>query len=346
MKTHDAEYWAAVTIHERIRKTKLCLAETDTKPCSSPIIRAHTIPRAQLRKIAVAGHVCAISGSPADLEKNDGRLAIREFGISNFSVLNCFCAEHDNSIFSNVEDRELVFDDQQIALLHYRAIGAELYKKMMAHQSSLAHLEEFKAKPQSRANRQKIEFLEDFSLGEMLAIKDLGESFKRCEEAINLDPAHQISSLILHFKEMPSVMTVGGFIPEFDYQGRFLQKLDALDVPCQGISINILAPSNHAAFALSWFKGDEKCRTFAESLLAESEEIFTTLAIQTAFEFIENTCMNPKWWGELKGVERRQLITRMETSINPTDERKANCLGYGGITFDDWKFDRYEFINT
>jgi hypothetical protein len=346
MKTHDADYWAAVAIHERIRKTKLCLAESDAKPCSSQIIRAHTIPRAQLRKMAVAGHVCALSGSPADLEKNDGRLSAREFGINNFSILNCFCAEHDNSIFSNIEDREIVFDNQQIALLHYRAVGAELYKKMMAHQTSLAQLEEFAAKPRNRINREKTEFLKVFSFGETLAIKDLAESFKRCEEAINLDPAHQLSSLILHFREMPSIMTVGGFIPEFDYQGRFLQKLDALDIPCQGISINILAPGDHAAFALSWFKGDEKCHAFADSLRGQPEETFTTLAIQTAFEFIENTCMNPKWWGQLKEVERMQLIARMETSVNPTDERKPNCLSYGGITFDDWKFDRYEFINA
>jgi hypothetical protein len=345
MRTHDPDYWAAVARHERIRKTKLCLAESDTKACSSPIIRAHTIPRAQLRRISVAGHVWAMSGSAGDLEKNEGRLTAREFGINKFSVLNCFCAEHDNSIFSALEDREIVFDTQQVALLHYRAVGAELYKKMMAHQISLAELNDYSAKRRSRINRERIEFLNLYSSGETLAIKDLGASFKRCEEAVNLDPAHQLSSLVLYFNEMPSVMTVGGFIPEFDYQGRSLQRLD-VDLACQGISVSILASSGRAAFALSWFKGDDKCRAFAESLITEPEENLTTLAIQTAFEYVENTCMNSVWWRGLKDVERKLLIARMETSVDLTDERTPTSLGYSGVTLDNWGFDRHEFINV
>ena len=107
MAAHPGEYWASAEVTERFMKTKLCLAESTSSPCDSPIIRAHTIPRAQMRRIAVNGHVYAIHPSAGNMMKNKGKFVAELLGINEFSVLYCFCRKSDNDIFSDLEDHPL-----------------------------------------------------------------------------------------------------------------------------------------------------------------------------------------------------------------------------------------------
>jgi hypothetical protein len=48
-----------------------------------------------------------------------------------------------------------------------------------------------------------------------------------------------------------------------------------------------------------WFKDHDLVKPFAESFIAQKPEHHATLAIQTAFEFLENTCMEPRFGGRL-----------------------------------------------
>ena len=88
-------------------------------------------------------------------------------------------------------------------------------------------------------------------------------------------------------------------------------------------------------------------KPFADSYLAQKPEHYSTLAIQTAFEFLENTCMQPTWWEGGKPIIRRRLLDRMQSAGTSLEERrKAHCLTYGGITYDQWEYDHHEFINV
>jgi hypothetical protein len=155
-----------------------------------------------------------------------------------------------------------------------------------------------------------------------------------------------VSALIMHFKKMPSIMTVGGFLPECDYHGNPLQRLGDFKAVCQAVSFNVLAAKGHAALALLWFKSQKCGKSFAESLVAQRPERYATLAIQTAFEHLENTCMAPTWWENLRTVEQDLLLRRMQIGGSPFEERRPNCLTYCGVTFDDWEYDCHEFINV
>ncbi len=116
-----ADYWTTAEVMRGIFETKVCLAKTHSPDaCKGKIISAHTIPRSQLRKIATDGHVYAVAATASDLARDDGKLSAKQYGINEFSVLNCFCATHDNKIFARVEDDPLVFDAHQRTLLHYR----------------------------------------------------------------------------------------------------------------------------------------------------------------------------------------------------------------------------------
>jgi len=111
------DYWATAEVMKGIFETKTCLAQHHSpESCQGKIVTSHTIPRSQLQKIAPDGHVYAVAGTLADLARTDGKLAAKKYGIRTFSVLNCFCAIHDNKVFSHLEDDDLVFDLHQLSL--------------------------------------------------------------------------------------------------------------------------------------------------------------------------------------------------------------------------------------
>jgi len=57
-----------------------------------------------------------LAASPHDLFKNEGVITAKKIGIHKFSTLNCFCAKHDNNLFSPIENEPLVFNPRQLAL--------------------------------------------------------------------------------------------------------------------------------------------------------------------------------------------------------------------------------------
>ena len=340
MAIRSREFWATVEAYNRILKTKLCLAEPLETGCSSPIIKAHTIPRSQLRQIAVDSHVYTAALSLGDMNQNDGQLAAKRIGINEFSVLNCFCADHDKTIFADLEDQPLTYSPRQIALLQYRAAGAEFYKKTQAVELSEHNISAFSPK----ADAARLEMLHLSDYGERLGLSDSAAAFERTERELKSN-TNAFSALVVFFSCAPTIMTVGAFLPEFDYDCRKLQTLGTED-ECQAISYNILAVSGHASLCMTWLKGDRAPESFARSFVSQRPELYTSLAIQTAFEHLENTCMNPTWWDALRPAEQRLLLRRMRIAGSYFEERKPSCLSFSGVKHDDWGYGRYEFINT
>jgi hypothetical protein len=142
-------------------------------------------------------------------------------------------------------------------------------------------------------------------------------------------------------------MTVGGFIPLFDYNGQRSHYIVDFETIAQVVSFKILASEDHAVVAMLWSKDHDKIKPFADSYIAQKPEHYSTLAIQTAFEFLENTCMQPAWWEGEKPVIRKLLLDRMQSAGASLEEkRKPHCLTYGGITYDQWDYDHHEFLNV
>ena len=110
-------------------------------------MHAHTVPRSQLLKIAIDGHVYSFAANPADLMRNEGKLVMKKIGVNKFSTLNCFCAKHDNDLFAPIEDEPLGFTPHQLGLLQYRTLASELYRKITAHASTVHQLESQMRKP-------------------------------------------------------------------------------------------------------------------------------------------------------------------------------------------------------
>ena len=339
LAVHPTEFWATTDTIDKINKRKLCLA-SKRGDCDGQIVEAHTIPRSQLQKIAVDGHVYYIRALPSDLLANDGHYSVGEKGIGQFSVLNLFCAKHDQEVFEHIETDELIFDREQIALLHYRSMAAELYKKINAVDASRYHMQQAR----KHGAAEKMEFLKAFEAGNRLGLRDMTRTFSICETILRDENYSRISGLVVSFKKIPTIMTVGGFSPEFDYAGNNLQRLGNSKATYEQIGVSILAAQERACVVFTWITNAIICRQFADSFVAQRSAILTTLAIQTAFEHLENTCMNIPWWDSLRPIEREKLLERMQFAGSPFQERTAACLGYCGITFDQWEYESHKLI--
>lgn len=339
-----SDYWTTAEVMKNIFETKVCLAKSHSPDaCDGAIIRAHTLPKNQLQKIATDGHVYAMRFTAADLAKNNGAITAKKAGVGTFSVLNSFCASHDNNVFKHVEDDPLIFDPHQLTLLHYRTICSELYRKVCSYYTLLHQIEEQEKK---KLPKETMDILKTMAVGEQLGIRDIGSAFMRSANDLFEYKYDQVSALVVHFKKLPSVMTVGAFIPLYDYNGQRSHHIEDFETIAQTVSFNILVSEGHAAVAMLWFKDHNQIKPFADTYIMQKPEHLSALAIQTAFEFLENTCMQPAWWEGEKPIVQKLLLNRMQSAGMPLEQRRPHCLMYAGITYDQWEYDRHEFINV
>jgi hypothetical protein len=335
--SHDPEFWATAATIKTFTERRLCIAKSDADPCEGPIIRAHTVPRSQLQKIAADGHVYAMQGDLPTFQKTGGQVEIVKRGIGNFSVLNCFCEKHDRELFACVETEVITGTREQVAALHYRAIASELYRKYTAVETAKHILS-------TKAGERNQRLLEAGLVGQQLGLIDSGKNIARCERAIFGEQYDELGALVIQFNRLPSIMTVGAYNPLFDYSGRRLQSLANEEV--YAISFSILTAGSRAVVILAWLKPSEVATTFVEALCGQPQNLWTTLLIQTAFSHLENTCANMSWWDGLKNVERQSLLGRIQQTLHlPGPHSDGSYMTFGGIKFDDWKYHSHSFVN-
>lgn len=351
MNDYPGGFWAVPSAHQRFLRGRLCLAEEPDDPCNAKIVQAHTIPRSQLKQIAREGHV--YSAPPFDIiiretvRRSNEMPLMKKFGVGVFSTLSCFCGRHDKSIFADIEDVPLTFTPRQLALLHYRTAAGEFYRKVRISKSSLDHFQQFDVEGGTERSHPKLfASRKAYNDKQQIAVTDSKIILDRCAQTIDQHTYSDLSALVIRFKRLPSIMTVGGFYPEFDYVGRRLQQLGQAGTDYERVSFNIMASEGRAAVAVIWRKGHDRCLAFARSYAEQPGGLYTTLAIQTAFEHINNSCANPEWWEGLRPPEQRLLANRLIFESVSIRDRDRNCLQYAGITHDDWQFDTLEFVNT
>lgn len=104
-------------------------------------------------------------------------------------------------------------------------------------------------------------------------------TFAKCESVLLDQTYHLIEGLIVCFKKAPTIMTVGGFSPEFDYQGRLLQRLGRAEATYERVGLSILATKGKAAVVFTWIAEADVCRRFALSFIEQDARLLLTLAI-------------------------------------------------------------------
>lgn len=335
MRTIPNAKWAFTARYQRILERKECLAYGNTDQCAGKIVRAHIIPRSQLRQIASNGHVYAVPTKlTAIMQMQHRSFAPTELGVAEFATLNCFCAKHDNALFAPLEDAPLTFSPKQLALLHYRALSTEYYQRQNQQEAAATELL-VNNEDGPRADRFRWLF---YTNGK--ASEEAYEPFFRVKASLEKSQYQEVCGLLILFKAKPTIMSVGAFRPHYDVLGKRVQDPN---LPCQYAALHLLAVNKRAALAFTWSQRDRRAEAFAKCFATRSKEQMTSLAIQTAFEHVEHTCMTRGWWDALKRAQQKILLERVRRSNSLTYRRSYRCLTYRE-RYDDWGVESVEFV--
>lgn len=320
------QLWRFTEKHQRIFKTKECIAARGQSQCIGPVVRAHIIPRYQLRQIAKFGHIVAVPNSlSAIMKMQQTKFAAEEIGVGEFSTMNCFCAGHDKTIFAPIEDRPLIFSPEQLALLHYRAIAAEFYQLNNQLEAAEAELNWESDEPQDARCTW-------ISLCSEKALDDLYPGLRCAETLITARRFGDVHSLIVRFDAPPAVMAVGAFRPHYDFAARRVQNI-ADD--CCYVAMHLLTADGAAVLAFTWLRGDFAASTFVRTFAILPREQMASLAVQCAFEHVEHTCMSDVWWSGLAHPKQPALIERVRRANSLAYRRSLRCLSYR-MHYADW----------
>jgi hypothetical protein len=285
--------WTFAQQQQRLHEAKECLASRyGHDVCAGKIVRAHIIPRSQLQQIAPGGHVHAVPTRLIPLmQMRHSFFEAQDFGVGEFSVLNCFCARHDNNLFAPLEDQPLTFSREQLTLLHYRAIAAEAYRRGNIEDAAA---EEGRKRPLD--DERKGLFYTLFQI-HSLAAEAAEDTLKRLERMVATRRYDKARAMIVRFKADPVLLSVGAFRPLYDLNR---QQLQDYETDSAYVAMHVLVADKKPALVFTWLRGQKPAERFAKSFLAQPREHLTTLAIQIAFEYSEHTCMKRDWWLELQ----------------------------------------------
>jgi hypothetical protein len=328
--------WAFTQQHQRLLEGRECMASLHGREaCKGKIVRAHIIPHSQLIQIATSGCVHAVpTRLSAVMQMQHSVFQTADIGAREFSVLNCFCAQHDKTLFAPLEDRPLIFSPEQIALLHYRAMAAEVYRRRNQEEAAADVCRAYRSDDPRRGRFFSIFF------SNSIAAEAAEEALKMTEDALEDARYQEIGSLIVRFSSEPVLLSVGAFRPRYDVNGKEIQDLF---VDGFYIAIHILVSENRPALVVTWLRGQKPAERFARSLAAQPKERLTTLAIQTAFEYAEHTCMKREWWQNLTPAKRGSLLKRVQNANSLSYLRSGKCLAFRSA-LDDWEVSRLEIV--
>lgn len=318
--------WSFAEKHKRFYKVKECLAASDRSPCAGQIVRAHMIARSQLSQIARNGHVLAVPNETiAVMRMQRTGFEAKEIGVGEFSTLNCFCAEHDKTLFAPVEDAPLTFSAEQLTLLHYRAIAAEFYQRRNQLESAASELDWESDEPLNF----RFAWIYRWS---RKAFEEAHYALIGTERLIAARHFRGLGRLIVRFGAAPAVMAAGAFRPNYDFA---MQRVQNLAGRCSYVAMHLLSADGAAALAFTWLRGDFAAERFARTLATRPRDQIASLAVQCAFEHLEHTCTSHTWWDNLKRPMRAALLERVRRANSLGYRRSYRCLSYR-MQYADW----------
>ncbi len=193
--------------------------------CDKKIVNAHTISKSgSLKQISDDGHVMGAKPSLDALIKNEGKLTITKVGVGQASAFTGFCANHDKSVFSPIENKEITHTNEQLFLLAYRGMCREKYTK----ETQAGTTELLKQADRGQAIGfqiyvQQMALAQSFGLD--LGLRDLRKLKTRMDEILLSKNFDQLCHCVLHLKSTPKILVSSMVAPDIDFHGRKIQEL-------------------------------------------------------------------------------------------------------------------------
>ncbi len=302
--------------------------------CMSPAIKSHLVGKsAALRPIAEDEHVYSVAASVSLLHKE--LLALR--GTSRASVFPGFCAEHDRSLFSHVDNPTGPLDARAATLLSYRAVTKELWT---LQQNLTFGLRSKEFLDRGRPLEEQVAIQNHLNLQahhHAMGLGDLRPRKRRLEEA--LDVAGGGAPLQWRSFDLGVLLPVvgcGGYCCAVDFEGQgctwhggdphtssqVALLLHAV-VPWQGTTHVVFGWIPDDAFALAC---NQVSDSFANLSLAQQQRS----AVLFLFEVSENLFARMSWWDSLHQPVKSYLERRLRYG-GSNDGHKNDCLLDRGV---------------
>lgn len=302
--------------------------EAGSATCSGQIIRSHTVQRRRgLAALAEDGHVISIKAAFENIFRNQGAIVPSEVGVRSASTFMGFCNRHDTEMFRPIETEPVAITAQTGFLLSFRALAYEYFTKRSAIRKLEIQRESDKGEPfETQVRIQEYSNVYEQGLG--LGMADLERWKAEYDEAFLKQRFDAFRFYCVGFSDTLPIVGCGAFHPEFDFEGRPLQKLGRGPATFEHVTYNLTVLNGRSLAVLGWYEGDNgPAATFAMSFVNVPAIEKAEAIIRLAFEHIENIYLKPSWWHELTDATKEATIRRIRTGIGPYGfERQPNCL--------------------
>ena len=304
--------WNAVDVNKKAFNKKRCFARgVGLGACEGDVIKAHTVSRgSNLAKIAKNGHVLHYTTSVTEMNKNGGKISIKEIGTKQASVFYGFCTKHDREIFSCVENTKFIGEANQCLAVAYRTMSRELYGK-----DAGAHLRETlrgadKGKHPSEQYYLQAS-LDTIDIGNEAARRDLKATHDVLTDALVKNQPDIIKSLIFEFAEPLPFMFAGAWSPFTDFYGEELQKGYSDEILEQVFVTSFIVDST-AMICFSWRNiNDAPGMVIAEQIKALPSDKQASACFQVVMKHVENIFFNPDWFQRSLSEKERNVLYKL-----------------------------------
>lgn len=328
---------------DRIRAAQVaeCLHPRAPLECRGSIVKAHSIARSRhLKPIAKNDEVYVLNWHPVDYRRAGGLPPPKLTNIRSATTFQGFCSRHDKDLFSPIEDRSLLPDQEQLLLLAYRSLTKEIHARREALML-YASLRKSITGPDLFARVARRRELDGFVESVRRGGRDLEAAKRTLDDWLTEGRFEGLRSLVLFSDSLPDLACAAPVLPECTFNGEPLQDLGS-DGLLDPMFFTMLPTSGGSVVAFSWIDGAAAPALLADSLLRLPFAEIPDAVHRFVFEFFENRALRPQWWDSLPDSTRSALMERTRSGINPRLNREPSCLLADGVQSASWVLDRIE----
>ena len=309
-----------------------CLAPSEWHShCQGSIIRAHTVPRSSLQRIARDGHVYALVHSLASLDRNRGQPTPELVGVHRASTFSGFCRHHDNHLFRPIEKSTFVGSSEQCFLLAFRALAREVHGKRSEWRNFNETLADIGAR----------HAIPDYGRGLEAGVANIREHMHDYASLLVANDYSSVRAYVIEFKAAPPVMCSGAIYPECDFHGGALQNLADLNRKPDLLCFSSYFCGQRGVVLFSWLpESDPSCSEFLQDFAAVPNRDLGPALVHFLFEYSDNILLAPDWWDALSPRDTGELLRRIRagTPFGPLHR----ALSSDAVDYTPWPVtDRY-----
>lgn len=319
----DEDTEAIIKKHKKRTKEGRCLfVDQNGLRCSGKAISSHTVQKGDaLKSIAEKGHVYQLTVANP-YSQTRPRIDFVNTGLRKASVFPGFCKRHDNDLFSEVERNAVLGSKRQAALIGYRVICLELFKK-----EANAQLFSDEALRKIALQNGRATELESYLAGTKLGLADLQRAKLTYENAIHQNCFKDFHAAVFFLEDPLPFCFASTFSPEYDFQGNRL--LPGPEDEWEAAASFAGTVAGQSLFLFCGYQRSDRQEVvrYLKSLSEIPLGFVGSAALYTAIEYSENSFFRKSWVDSLDEVTREKIRAQFESGTpGNANLKKAKIL--------------------